>query len=127
MIPAELTRLVPAEREATTPARSAARRTTRKTSDVRGLAWLHGTLQAEVFRRQVSAGSWVSAVSVHTIEEFEAGVDVALEKLDFSGTEVFLILEHDQFVHQAEHAPPFSDSAAHASAEATCRGRENCR
>ena len=91
-----------------------ARRAGRRNSDVLGLAWLHGTLQAAVFRRQAMINAWESLTVIRTFEEFEAGVDAALTALGFCGTEVFLILEHDQFVHQAEHAPAFSDSAARA-------------
>jgi hypothetical protein len=79
-----------------------------------GIAWLHGTLQATVFRRQAAGGSWASPTPIHTVEEFEAALDVALKALEFSGAEVFLVLEHDLFVHQAEYAPAFSDSAARA-------------
>jgi hypothetical protein len=85
-----------------------------RSSDVLGLAWLHGTLHASVFHRQLATKSWVSETPVHTLEEFEAALDVALRTLGFSGTEVFLVLEHDAFVHQAEYAPAFSESAARA-------------
>lgn len=101
----------PGEREST---RAPIRRSGRRNGDVLGLAWLHGTLQAAVFRRQVSVGSWTAPHPVRTIEEWEAGLDAALEALGFCGTEVFLILEHDQFVHQAELAPAFTESATRA-------------
>lgn len=94
--------------------KSTVRRPGRKNSDMLGLAWLHGTLQAAVFRRQVKVSSWESPTSARTLEEFESGLDLALATLDFAGSEAFLILEHDQFVHQAEHAPAFSESAARA-------------
>lgn len=85
-----------------------------RSSDVLGLGWLHGTLHASVFHRQLATKSWSSATSVHTLEEFETALDIALNALGFSGTEVFLVLEHDSFVHQAESAPAFSESAARA-------------
>src|SRR3569832_2104929 len=95
------------------PAKSA-RRAGRRTSDVLGLAWLHGSLHATVFRRQAAVGSWVAPRPVRTLEEWEAGLDQALEQLGFTGSEVFLILEHDQFLHQPEVAPAFTDSATRA-------------
>ena len=99
---------------ATTQTKPTVRRPGRKNSDMLGLAWLHGTLQAAVFRRQVRVSSWESPAPARTLEEFESGLDLALEALNFAGSEAFLILEHDQFVHQAEHAPAFSESAARA-------------
>lgn len=86
----------------------------RRNGDVLGLAWLHGTLQAGVFRRHVALQTWESSVPVRTLEDFEQGIDAVLEAVRFAGTEMFLILEHDEFVHQAEHAPAFSESAAKA-------------
>jgi len=59
-------------------------------------------------------GAWESPVAVASLEDFEVGLDSLLQELAFSGTDVFLILEHEQFVHQAELVPPFSESAARA-------------
>lgn len=86
----------------------------RRPYDILGLAWLHGSLHASIFRRQVLQRSWESPAPVRTVEEFEAALDAALVQLRFGGSEVFLILEHDSFVHQAEQAPAFSEAAARA-------------
>ena len=96
------------------PAKFSGRRPGRRNGDVLGLAWLHGTLQAGVFRRHVSMQTWESPVPVRTLEDLEQGIDAVLDAVSFAGTEIFLILEHDEFVHQAEHAPAFSESAAKA-------------
>jgi hypothetical protein len=96
------------------PTKSAPRRSGRRNSEVLGLAWLHGSLQATVFRRQATVSTWVSAKPVRTLEEWETGLDLAIEQLKFGGSEVFLILEHDQFVHQPEVAPAFTESATRA-------------
>ncbi len=96
----------------------------RRNRDVLGLVWLHGSLQAAAFRRQVLGLSWTASAPVHTIEEFEVALDQALTALKFAGTEVFLILEHEQFVHQSEHAPAFSDNAARAYLRARVQRHE---
>lgn len=86
----------------------------RRPYDVLGLAWIHGSLHAAIFRRQALKRSWECPTVVRTAEEFEAALDEAVVSLRFGGSEVFLILEHDQFVHQSELAPAFSDAAAKA-------------
>lgn len=86
----------------------------RRPYDTLGLTWLHGSFHAAVFRRQTFKWSWASPTPVRTVEEFEAALDQTLIELRFGGTEVFLILEHDAFVHQAEQAPAFSEAAARA-------------
>ena len=83
-----------------------------RNSDVLGLGWLHGRLCAAVFHRQKMTGSWTGSAPVQTMEELAAALDEALATLAFAGTEVFLLLESDQFAHQTESAPALSDSAA---------------
>ena len=85
-----------------------------RSRDILGLAWLHGAFHAAVFRRQTLVASWASPVRVPGLEDFETALDAAIAALKFDGTEAFLVLEHDEFAHQAEHAPPFSESAARA-------------
>lgn len=95
------------------PSRPAAPRPAgRRNDDILGLAWLHGALEVAVFRRQVMGATWTCPVPVHSLDEFETVLDQALPALKFAGTEAFLILEHEQFLHQAEHAPAFSESAS---------------
>ena len=86
----------------------------RQSNDLLGLAWLHGSLQAAVIRKQKVVRSWSAATPVGTIEEFAAALDAALGHLRFEGTEVCLLLENDRFAHQPESAPGFAASAAHA-------------
>lgn len=86
----------------------------RSAADTLGLAWVHGHFHAASYRRGHAVGAWASATSVHTVEDFERAVDGAIEALAFGGSEAFLILAHEQFVHQMESAPAFSDSAARA-------------
>ncbi|MEO6001807.1 MAG: hypothetical protein ABIZ04_04365 [Opitutus sp.] len=94
------------------PSAPVAYRSASKSSDVLGFAWLHGTLHAEVFRRHETVATWASPISVDTLDQFERALDEALHATAFSGTDVFMVLEHEQFVHQVELVPAFSDSAA---------------
>ncbi len=80
--------------------------------DVLGIGWLHGTFQVAVFRRQKMTGNWSASTPVKTLEELGPALDEALVELKFGGTEVFLLLENDQFVHQIEATPPFTDAVA---------------
>lgn len=84
----------------------------RRPYDTLGIAWVHGSFTAGIFRREVFKWAWGSPALVRTPEEFEVALDHAMVELRFGGTEVFLILEHDAFVHQAEQAPAFSEAAA---------------
>ena len=95
-------------------ARPAPRFVHRRNGDVLGLAWLHGNLQAAVFRKQTLTASWACKTLVATLEEFETAFDEACAALGFAGEEVFLILASDHFVHQPELAPAFSESASKA-------------
>ena len=90
------------------------RRSAKLSDDVLGIGWLYGSLCAGVFRHNKIVESWSAAAPVHTVEEFAPVLDEALTTLNFTGTEVFLLLENEQFVHQPESAPAFSDSAARA-------------
>jgi hypothetical protein len=84
----------------------------RRNSDTLGIAWMHGVFHAAVFRKQNLVAAWSCDVEVPGIEDFEYAFDSALGALEFKGEEVFLILAHDQFVHQAEQAPAFSEAAS---------------
>lgn len=83
----------------------------RSSRDVLGLAWLNGAFHATVFRRQQVVQSWECKTSVATFEEFAVALDGAIAATKFNGTEVFVILAHDKFVHQVEVTPSFSKSA----------------
>ena len=96
----------------------------RRNRDVLGLVWLHGSLSAASFRRAALGPAWTAPAPVLTLEEFEAALDAALAALKFAGTDVFLILEHDQFGHQSEHAPAFSENAARAYLRARVQRHE---
>ena len=93
-------------------AKSPSRGFMRRNSDTLGIVWMHGSFHAAVFRRQTLVSSWACDVEVPGIEDFEYAFDSAVGALGFEGEEVFLILAHDQFIHQAEQAPAFSESAS---------------
>ncbi len=90
------------------------KRSARLSDDVLGIGWLYGSLCAAVFRRNKMVDSWSFATPLRTFEELAPALDEALTTLDFTGTEVFLLLEHDHFIHQPETAPAFSKSATRA-------------
>lgn len=101
----------------TLPARSSSakppvRSALRRTRDTLGIVWAHGSFHAATFRKQTLVSSWHCESPVDTLDDFEAAFDAALNALKFAGEEVFLLLAHDRFVHQAEQAPAFSDSAS---------------
>jgi hypothetical protein len=83
-----------------------------RNGDTLGLAWLHGAFHAAVFRRQTLIASWDCSDVVNTLDAFESAFDEAIRCLGFEGEEVFLILAHEQFIHQTEQAPGFSESAS---------------
>jgi hypothetical protein len=89
------------------------RRKTRS-SDILGVAWMHGALYAASFRRQTVLTKWEAATPVRTMEDFATALDEAIVELKFTGTEIFCVLAHDEFVHQTESAPDFSEKAARA-------------
>lgn len=88
------------------------RATGRDNGDVLGIGWLHGSFHLAVFRRAKMMGSWSAPAPAKTMAEFETAIDEGLQELKFAGTEAFLLLENEQFVHQIEATPPFSDSLA---------------
>ena len=90
------------------------RRSARLSDDVLGLGWLYGSFCVAVFRSKKMVDSWSAPAPLRTMEELAPALDEALTKLDFTGTDVFLLLEHDKFVHQPESAPAFSAAATHS-------------
>ena len=96
------------------PTAQSGRRTARRTGQSLGIAWLHGSLTAAVFRRQILEGSHTIPRPVHTVEEFGVALDEIIATREFAGSEVFLVLEHEQFSHQTEPAPAISERAARA-------------
>jgi hypothetical protein len=81
-----------------------------RSNDVLGLVWLNGTLHIATFHRQKMARSWACPTSIRTVAEFEAVIDDALAEVEFSGTETFLVLENEIFIHQADDIPLFSEN-----------------
>jgi hypothetical protein len=96
-----------------TPPAPARRRSSRR-GDTLGLAWVHGAFHAAAYRRQTRLAGWAAPEPVRTMEEFAAAMDAALAATGFGGTEAFFVLGHEEFVHQVESAPAFSESAARA-------------
>jgi hypothetical protein len=86
----------------------------RRRGGMLGLVWIHGHFEAAVFHRQQAGGAWTSLQPVATLAQFEGALAAALAALGFEGGETFLVLEHDEFVHQSEGAPAFSREAAQA-------------
>jgi len=84
----------------------------RDNGDTVGIGWLHGSFQMAVFRRAKMTGSWSAPEPVKTMAELEKALDDGLQELKFGGTEAFLLLENEQFIHQIESTPPLSDSMA---------------
>ncbi len=82
--------------------------------DTLGVVWLNGSLHAAAFHRQKMTQSWSCETLVRTVPEFEAVIDEALAKLEFTGTEMFLVLENEFFAHQTENIPSFSEAAGRA-------------
>jgi hypothetical protein len=80
-----------------------------RNNNILGLAWLNGSLHAATFHRQKMAHSWTCPTAVHNVGELELVLDDALAQLEFAGTEMFLVLENEVFVHQADDIPVFSD------------------
>jgi len=83
----------------------------RRRGSALGLLWIHGHFEAALFHRQQAGAGWSSPEPVTTLEEFEGALTAALAALGFDGGEAFLVLEHDEFVHQSEAAPSFSRDA----------------
>jgi hypothetical protein len=89
-----------------------------------GIAWLGSSFDAAVFRGPAVLGNWTASGPVRTVEEFAAALDRMLGALKFTGTETLLLLEHDQFIHRAESAPSFSESAARSYLQARVERHE---
>ena len=85
-----------------------------RNNDILGVAWFNGSLHAAAFHRQKMTHNWSCETTVRTVAEFEAVIDEALAKLEFAGTEMFLIFESELFTHQTESTPTFSESAVRA-------------
>ncbi len=81
-----------------------------RNNTVLGFAWFNGSLHAAVFQRQKMTRSWSCPTSIRTVAEFETVIDEALTQTEFSGTETFLVLENEVFMHQADDIPVFSES-----------------
>lgn len=80
-----------------------------RNNDVLGFVWFNGSLHAAAFRRQKMTQSWSCPTPIHTVDEFETVLDDALTQTEFVGTEIFLVLENEVFMHQADDIPVFSE------------------
>jgi hypothetical protein len=112
-----MTTLAPDKQEKTTVPRKASapdRATGRGQADTLAIAWTHGQLHAATYRRTNLVASWESDDQVTTLEQLGAALDVSLKALDYRGTDVILLLAHDQFTHQTEACPSFSEGATKA-------------
>ncbi|WP_404423133.1 hypothetical protein [Nibricoccus sp. IMCC34717] len=93
------------------PAAPHALRIRRSGSDALAVVWFPGGLQVGVLRRGALVSHWSSSGAPDSLEAFAAELDNALTSLDFSGSDVVLVLEHAAFRHSFEALPPLSDSA----------------
>lgn len=84
----------------------------RNNTDVLGVAWFGTGLHAATFHRQKMVKSWSCESPVKTVADFETVVDALLAATEFEGTEMFLLLENEHFLHQTETIPSFSSNAA---------------
>ncbi len=112
-----MTTLAPGRQETETAPRKAVapdRATGRGQADTLAIAWTHGQLHAATYRRINLVASWESNDRVTTLEQLGAALDVGLKALKYRGTDVILVLAHDQFTHQTEACPSFSDGATKA-------------
>ncbi len=109
--PAPAVPAVPSEPFAPSPAVAALRRS-RASGDMLGVVWTHGAMHVAVLRRQIVSDRWEASAPVRTLAEFAAALDASILALRFTGTEIFFVLAHDEFVHQAENGPAFSEKAA---------------
>ncbi|MEO6992682.1 MAG: hypothetical protein ABI273_03540 [Lacunisphaera sp.] len=94
------------------------RRSIGDNGDILGIGWLHGSFHVAVFRRQKMVGNWSAPEKIKTLPDLGPALDQALVELKFGGTEAFLLLENEQFAHQIEATPPFSDAAARSFLQA---------
>lgn len=101
----------PAEKMRAPASAVTALRRTRRSGDTLGIAWVHGAMYVAGFRRQTVNGQWEAAAPVRSLEEFATALDEAILAIKFTGTEIFFVLAHDEFVHQTENAPAFSEKA----------------
>jgi len=90
------------------------RTTGRGQADTLAIAWIHGQLHAATFRRTNLISTWESKGRITTLEEFGSALDLGLDTLKYRGTDVILLLAHEQFSHQMESCPAFSENAAKA-------------
>lgn len=94
------------------PRKNAANGEGRTRRGILGIAWVHGVFCAGVYKRNNRIAGWNAPEPVHTLDEFAAALDAALEALRFRGVEAFLVLEHPELKHLVEKAPAFSERAA---------------
>ncbi|RKX35566.1 MAG: hypothetical protein DRP71_03265 [Verrucomicrobia bacterium] len=95
-------------------ARAPDRATGRGQADTLAIAWTHGQLHAATYRRSNLVATWESSDKATTLEQFGSALDVGLKTLNYRGTDVVLLLAHDQFTHQTEACPSFSEGATKA-------------
>ncbi|MGH8018223.1 MAG: hypothetical protein ACREIA_08020, partial [Opitutaceae bacterium] len=81
---------------------------------VLGVAWLHGDLRVSSFRRQQLTATWSAPAPVNTLEELAVALETAVREIKFRGTDAFIVLANEVFVHQLETVPSLSDRAVRA-------------
>jgi len=90
------------------------RATGRGQADTLAIAWIHGRFDAATFRRTNLVSSWQSDEAIASLEDFGTVLDSCLPAMNYRGTDVILLLAHEQFTHHTEPCPSFSESATRA-------------
>jgi hypothetical protein len=87
------------------------RRGFRRDATTLTLLWAHGVVEAAVYRRHTLLKSWRCDSPVPNLDVFQNALDDAIQAMEFAGTEVSLVLEHETFQHRPEQAPAISETA----------------
>ncbi len=77
-----------------------------------GLVWVHGAFEAAVWNRHAVTARWVSPAPVRTLDDFAQALEAACTALAVGGGTAALVLEHEDFIHRTEAAPPFAERTA---------------
>lgn len=75
------------------------------------LSWIHGRMEALAIYKGELCGSWESTESTDDPSQFENLVATAVEKTEYRGTSVSLLLAHHRLTHQLIETPPAKGAA----------------
>lgn len=75
------------------------------------LSWIHGRMEALAIYKGEVCGSWEATENVDDPSQFERLVTTAVEKTQYRGNTVSLLLAHHRLTHQLVETPPAKGSA----------------